>query len=182
MLFRSDLLEMRMKVDSDLKRLSEDFPSNREVIAARLEREMERGNDEAVEILLSGAQKMEDDNRLWRAKAWLLSLRVENPKAKEACDEAIRLVPMDWQAFLLRATVFRQLGNLAAAEKDSKIGYQGSELTQQLNSSSKVFSLESTFYERLASFAELCDQSKIASNIRVQLKNYVPSVTPNEPK
>ena len=179
----ADLLEMRMKVDSDLKRLSEDFPSNREVIAARMEREMERGNDEAVEKMLNtGAQKMDDDNRLWRARAWLHSLRGENPKAKEACDEAIRLVPMDWQAYLLRATVFRQLGNLAAAEKDSKIGYEGSELTQQLNSSSKVFSLESNFYERLASFAELCDQSKIATNIRVQLKNYVPSVTSNQPK
>ena len=179
----ADLLEMRMKVDSDLNRLADDFPSNREVIAARLEREMERGEDEAVErLLISGNQKMEDDNRLWRAKAWLHSLRGENPKAKEACDQAIRLDSLDWQAYLLRATVFRQLGNLAAAEKDSKIGYQGSELTQQLNSSSKVFSLEPNFYERLAFFAELCDQSKIASKIRVQLKDYVPSAAPNEPK
>ncbi len=174
--------ENRMKIDSDLNKLSVDFPANMEVVAARLERVMERGEDEEVESILKNATiGFEKDNRYWRAKAWLYSARMDYPQAKECCDRAIRIEPLDWQTYLARSTVYRLLGNLAEVEKDSKIGYLGSELTKQLNTSNKVFSLERTFYERLASFAELCDQPKVASSIRNRLSSYVPEATPVSP-
>lgn len=174
--------ETRMKIDSDLSKLSMDFPANMEVFAARLEREMERGDEEAVEVLLKNATPgFERDNRYWRAKAWLHSVRMEYPQAHECCNQAIRIEPLDWQAYLARSTVYRLLGKLAEVEKDSKIGYLGSELTKQLNTSPKVFSLERTFYERLASLSELCDQPKVASSIRAQLNSYVPEPAPVSP-
>jgi len=174
--------ESRNKIDGDLKKLSTDFPNNIEVVVARLEREMDRGDDEAVDILLKKpVGNFEKDNRYWRAKAWLHSAHMEYQQAKECCDQAIRIEPLDWQAYLARSTVFRLLGKLPEVEKDSKIGYLGSELTKQLNSSTKVFSLERTFYERLAAFAESCDQPNIASSIRSQLSTYVPAVAPTAP-
>lgn len=140
--------------------------------------EMERGDEEAVESLLKSATaNFEKDNRYWRAKAWLHSARMEYPQAKEGCDRAIQLEPLDWQAYLLRSTVFRLLGKLPEVENDSKIGYLGSELSKQLNQSTRVFSIERTFYERLATFAELCSQPKTASSIRELLKAYVPEST-----
>lgn len=174
--------ENRMKIDSDLNKLSIDFPANLEVAATRLEREMERGDEEAVASLFKNATvSFEKDNRYWRAKAWLHSALKEYPQAKECCDRAIQIEPLDWQAYLARSTVFRLLGKLPEVERDSKIGYLGSELTKQLNKSTKVFSLERTFYERLATFAELCDQPKIASSIRTRLSSYVPEATPPTP-
>jgi tetratricopeptide (TPR) repeat protein len=178
----ADLAENKLKIDSDLNQLSVDFPSNLEVFAARLEREIDRGDEESVEaILRSGTANFEKDNRYWRAKAWLHSARKDYPQAKECCDRAIQIEPLDWQAYFIRSTVFRLLGKRNEVEQDSKVGYLGSDLTKQLNSSTKVFSLERTFYERLASFAELCDQAKIASGIRSQLSTYVPEAAPMAP-
>ncbi len=175
----SEQLENRKKIDSDLKRLSVDFPNNAEVAAARVEREIDRGDEEAVDSLLTNATaNFQKDNRYWRAKAWLHSARMEYPKSKECCDRAIELEPLDWQAYLTRSTVFRLLGKLPEVQKDSEIGLLGSELTKQLNKSTKVFSLERTFYERLATFAEQCQQPKMASDIRERLSSYIPEAAP----
>ena len=174
----SDLAQRQSKVDADLNQLWKEYPSNSEVIAALLEREIQRGNIETVESILRNAVAISAiDNRYWRAKGWLHSNRMEYEEALVSYDRAIRLAPMDWQTFHERANVDRQLGDLNAIENDTRIAVLGGELTQQLNLATSIFSLERVFYERLANFAELCDQPGIASGIRAQLPSYVPSNT-----
>ena len=163
--------DLRKKLDEDLALLGHTFPGNQDVIAFRIQRAMNNGDAAIVRKLLKSAPVAFDrDHRYWRVKGWLLDFEQKPEEAVKEYSRSLAINPFDMQNYFERAGVYRQLGQLAQVESDTKLGILAKELHAIFRDSDTVFSLASSYYEGLLSFFEQAKQTEYANQIRSKLK------------
>lgn len=166
-----DPIDLRKKLDEDLALLGHTFPENQDVIAFRIQRAMNNGDAAIVRKLLKSAPVAFDrDHRYWRVKGWLLDFEQKPEEAVKEYSRSLAINPFDMQNYFERAGVYRQLGQLAQVESDTKLGMLAKELHAVFRDSDTVFSLSSSYYEGLLSFLELSKQTDYANQLRSKLK------------
>lgn len=166
-----DPIDLRKKLDEDLALLGHTFPENQDVIAFRIQRAMNNGDAAIVRKLLKSAPGAFDrDHRYWRVQGWLLDFEQKPEEAVKEYSRSLAINPFDMQNYFERAGVYRQLGQLAQVESDTKLGMLAKELHAVFRDSDTVFSLSSSYYEGLLSFFEQAKQTEYANQIRSKLK------------
>lgn len=166
-----DPIDLRKKLDEDLALLGHTFPENQDVIAFRIQRAMNNGDAAIVRKLLKSAPVAFDrDHRYWRVKGWLLDFEQKPEEAVKEYSRSLAMNPFDMQNYFERAGVYRQLGQLAQVESDTKLGMLAKELHAVFRDSDTVFSLSSSYYDGLLSFFEQAKQTEYANQLRSKLK------------
>jgi tetratricopeptide (TPR) repeat protein len=168
--------QKRKDMDDELERLRQQFPENAEVVCSMLERYVERGDQEQVERLLSGApDSAKKDNRYWRSLGWLRAARLETDPALEAYLRAIQIAPLDWWARYERIAIFRQQNRMDLIEPEVKITQLGKDLLQQILKGNDLHSLPGDFYVQLASLAKACGQADMSRQIEALMAGQTPA-------
>jgi tetratricopeptide (TPR) repeat protein len=113
-------------VKGKIEEFLEVYPSNLEVLANKIEKEIHAGNaDELPALLEQASADAESDSRFWRYRGWYLMQANEDEQAAKAAEKSIELNKLDWRSWLEYSAILRKLNRMSDAEHASEVARFG---------------------------------------------------------
>ena len=154
------------------------FPANLELLAYFLQKAMTKGDaDRVVALLAQAPPEAQLDNRFWRYKGWLHSIRGESDEAEAAFREALTLHPFDWATQHQMAGIFRKKGQRSDASRMATLAEAGRQLRKTILAQPDVRSIPPDVLQQMAAYAANCGDDEVASLLasRVERRRTVPA-------
>lgn len=156
------------------------FPTNLELLAYFLQKASTTGDAERVVALLAQAPpEAQRDNRFWRFKGWLHSIRGESDEAEKAFREALRLHPFDWATQHQMAGILRKKGQRSDAARMATLAEAGRQLRKTILAQPDVRSIPPAVLADMAAYAANCGDDLVASRLAARVDRLRPS-RPNQ--
>jgi len=153
----------------------ERFPANLELLAYFLQKATTKGDAERVVALLAQAPpEAELDNRFWRYKGWLHSIRGESAEAEAAFREALRLHPFDWATQHQMAGILRKKGQRSDASRMATLAEAGRQLRKTILSQPDVRSIPPAVLGEMAAYAANCGDDEVAGRLASRVERRRP--------
>jgi len=163
----------------------ERFPQNLELLVYRLERARTNGDTvEAADLLSRAPPEAAQDNRFWRYKGWLHTMRGEFTEAEASYERALSLNCYDHISRHQLAGVarrFKQMDRVKALEEVSREGWAVRHEVLPLESVDRV---PSDTLRRMAKYAKDCGDYSVAGKLLLRLEEWSgePSRMPGRPQ
>ncbi|QDV49945.1 tetratricopeptide repeat protein [Gimesia fumaroli] len=148
----------------------EKFPSNKEVLAFYLEKNLEQGDLERVaELLEAVPADAEDDNRFWRFKGRFLALKNQIDLAEESYRQALKRNPYDWLSRLGLAEILRRKGNTSEAQEMARLGAKGKAFSKELMQLENPKAINLPLLQEIGEYAQDCGDKQVLFSIQKRL-------------
>lgn len=142
------------------------FPANLELLAYFLQKATTKGDaDRVVALLAQAPPEAQLDNRFWRYKGWLHSIRGESDAAEAAFREALRLHPFDWATQHQMAGILRKKGQRSDASRMATLAEAGRQLRKTILAQPDVRSIPPAVLGEMAAYAANCGDDDVASRL-----------------
>lgn len=157
--------------ETRMKELLEKYPHNIELLAYHLNQARLVGDlNRAVELMSMAPLESESDNRFWRIKGWIHSLRGENEEAESSYRKAIELHPLDWGTRTLLAQLMQQQQQLQEASQLRQIVKQANELRREIEVLPSADQIPISSIRKLIDYATACGDQLYAESLNRRLK------------
>jgi tetratricopeptide (TPR) repeat protein len=152
-----------------------EYPSNLEILANQIERDIHDGNLDGVPTLLQQADETaENDSRFWRYRGWYLMQADEDEKAATAAERSLELNKLDWRAWLQYSSILRKLNRLPEAERASEVAKRGKIAEQAVLELDNPAELDGEVAAFVYQFIKLAGADDALSAIEFRMRNNSP--------